>query len=120
MTNYSPEVVTLFSVYRGFRRLYVPRRPRLDLNEAQHLFVPADQVNFPVMASRAVISCDHYISASPQIEIGVFLSAPASSQMSGTFGIAVGGDPVNRPKSQLREAAREHWSRLQAHTANSL
>jgi hypothetical protein len=114
------QVAAFLAVHRGFRRLHIASRARLDLNEAEDIFVPADRLNFLMMPCSALVPCNHYISASPQIEIRVFFAASAGALMSGAFAIAVGGDPVNRAKSKLREAAREHWSKLQAHTANSL
>jgi hypothetical protein len=69
----------------GFGGLNVVGSTRLDLNEAQDIAIPRDQVDFPAAARRAEISRDHYIADPPQVKVSVFFSASPGVQMWGSF-----------------------------------
>jgi len=92
----------------------------LNFDEAENIFVPADQVNFSMMPGGAIVARDHYVTASPQIEICVFFPASSNAKMRRAFGIAAGDYPVNYPNDNLCKASRKHWLRVPTHLVNSL
>jgi hypothetical protein len=112
--------VALFAINCGFRRLYISCRARLNLDEAQHILIPADQINFTMKPCRTVIPRNHHITFAAKVEIGVFFSAPASAEMCRAFGIPIGRNPIDCSKSKLGKAAGKHCSKLPERTANSL
>ena len=65
----------------GFGRLHRVRGPSLHFDETEHIFMPADQIDFSAAAGRAEVSGDHDVSAAAQIEVCVFFTAPASVEM---------------------------------------
>jgi hypothetical protein len=66
----------------------VVRSTSLDLDETEHVLVPADQINLPMMPRRAEVSRHHDVSAPAQIEISIFLAAPAGGLVGGDLNIS--------------------------------
>lgn len=77
------QVVALFAIHGGFGWFDVMRGARLDLDEAEHVLVPSDEINFAAMPRRAVVARDHHVTFAPEIEVRIFFSAPADGEVGG-------------------------------------
>ncbi len=75
------DVASLLAIYRCSSRFDVVRGTGFDLAEAEHIFVPADEIDFAVMPRRAVVSRNHDVSTPAQIEISIFLSATTGAEV---------------------------------------
>jgi hypothetical protein len=69
------------AIHGGFRRLYIVSGAGFDLDEAQHVLVPTDQVDPAATIRRTEIAGDHDVSPPPQVEAGIFLAATAGTQV---------------------------------------
>src|SRR5438045_9316525 len=100
IANHRADCPPFLAMYGGGSRFHVTRGARLHFDEAQHLPVPADQINFPMMARGTKVACDDDVSASPQIEISFFLAATSGHLMSGkVFESGPWSDPVKSGKT---------------------
>ena len=64
-------------IHRGRSGLHVACGAGFDFDETEHVFVPANQINFPMMPGGPKIARDHDVAAAPEVEIRVFLATPA-------------------------------------------
>jgi hypothetical protein len=69
---------------RSLGGLYIVRGAGLDLDEAEHVFVPTNQVNFSAAAWGAEIARNHYVAETAEVEICVLLAATAGVEMDWT------------------------------------
>src|SRR5437867_4078443 len=83
MTN-GFDVAPLLSIYGSFGGLDVASSASLDLDEAKHVFVPSDEIDFAVMPRGTEISRDHDVAAATKVEVGVFLSATTGAKVGGS------------------------------------
>ena len=82
-----------------------------DFDEAEHVFVPADQVDLPGMPRRTKIARHHDVTATPQVEISFFLTAAAGYLVGWSLDIFGGNfadDEVQSAEEGLGDPAREH------------
>ena len=85
----------------GFGRLHVASGAGLDLDEAEHVAIPADKIDLTVVARRTVIARDYYVATAAQVEIGVLLTA-ATDLVAERFLAGCGrrGNEVQNPKHE--------------------
>src|SRR6266550_6189919 len=83
ISNHDSDVMALLAVHGCGGRLDIVRGPRLDFDETEHVSVPPDEINFPMMSCAAEVACDHDVTATSQVEVCVFLAAPSGAKMSG-------------------------------------
>ena len=97
-------------IHGGFGGLYVVGGAGLDLDETEHVLVPADQVDFAAPVGRAKIAGNHDVAVSPQVEVGVFLASPAGAEVFSDVVRRQGtaGDPVEDANRGVSKAAGEH------------
>lgn len=97
-----------------FSGLHVVRGASLDLDEAQHIVVPADQVNFAVMARRAVITRDHLVAKTAQIEISVLFTALSDTlaRSGASRRPALRRKSVQYAKGELSDSSGKHCYRV--------
>jgi len=106
IADHSAQRPSLVSVHRSLSGLHVTRRPGLDFDEAEHVFVPADEINFAVMPRRPKIARHHHVPVTAQIEVGVFFSAAAGAVMRGILPrVFLPRNSIEKTKSGLREPA---------------
>ena len=79
ITGYGGQGTLLFPVHGRFGRFDVVGGAGLDLNEAQHIFIPTNQVNLSPGMRRTKVSRHHHVSAATQVEIGVVLATSAGT-----------------------------------------
>src|ERR1041384_5970882 len=92
---------------RSFSRLYCVRGAGFDFNEAQHIFVPADEVNFSTAPRRSEVAGDDDVAKTAKIEIRVLFTAASSMEMDRPF---VGYrqfvvEPIKTADDGVRESA---------------
>ncbi len=119
---YSIELTAFIAIHSGFGRLHIARRPRLHFDEAQHIPIPADEINLPPPPRRTKISRHHHIAKPPQIEISIFFTATPSPLMLRNFFRLqrVARQPIQRPNGRVRETAGKHENRsLHRHSRRS-
>jgi hypothetical protein len=75
------EGALLVAIHGSLGRFDRPGRACLDLNEAQNVSVPCDEVNLAAPQRRAKIACHHYIAAAAQVKVGIAFAAAASALM---------------------------------------
>src|SRR5438093_141918 len=68
------DVAPFLAIHRCGSGLHVTRCTGFDLDEAKHIFVPSDKIDFSVMPRGTVISRNHHVPAAAKIEISFFLS----------------------------------------------
>jgi len=78
------DVASLLAIYRCGSGFDVVGSAGFDLDEAKHIFVPSNEINFAVMPRGTVVSRNHHVAASAQIEISVFFSMAAGAQVGGS------------------------------------
>src|SRR5216683_3885688 len=83
VANHHPDVVALLAVYGCGGKFYIAGCTSFDFDKAEHVLIPADQVNFSMMPWRAEVAGNHDVSATAQVEVGVLLTAPAGALMGG-------------------------------------
>src|SRR5262249_6269201 len=81
--RHAGKIVALVIVHSRFRRKKLARSARLDLNEAECVAVPANDVQLAVAARRAIVARNDHISLPAQIEVSFLLTAAASLKMAG-------------------------------------
>ena len=88
---------------RRFARLYVKRGAGLNLNEAKHIVVPSDQVDFSPAARRAEVPRHHGVTELSQVEVGCFFAAASGSVMRSDLlrRQRMGGQPVEQAQDGL-------------------
>src|SRR5438034_9885882 len=77
------DVSPLLAIHRCGSGLHVARCTGCGLDEAKHIFVPSNKIDFSVMPRGAVISRNHYISTPAEIEVGIFFASAAGSEVRG-------------------------------------
>jgi len=104
------KIAAFLPVDRGFRGLHVMRGSRLDLDKAQRVFVPANQVNFTAAVGRSKIARDHCVSLPSKIKIGIFFASPSGAQMFREIVRRQGSarDPIKDANRGVRKTAGEH------------
>ena len=75
------EFLAFLPVNRGFGGLYVVSGASLDLDEAQDVLMPANEIDFAVTVRRTKIAGHHRVPAPSKIEVSVFLTTPAGAQV---------------------------------------
>jgi len=75
--------VALLAVHSRKGGFDVMRGSGFHFDETQHVLVPANQVNLPMMPRCAEIPCHHDVPAPAQIEVGVFFTAPTGALVRG-------------------------------------
>ena len=120
--DYFAEIAALLAVHGGLGGFNVPSSARLDLDKAEHIFVPADEVNFSVMPRAAEVARNHNVPASAKVKIGVFLPATAGTVVSGNVlrHATLWSDAIKKTEDGLSDAAGEHLVRLAAEDVFSL
>ena len=91
VANHSADRPPLFPIHRRLSGFHIARGAGLDLDEAQYIFVPPDQVDLSVMPRRSKITRHHDVSSAAQIEISIFLAAAAGTLVRGGLGVAYRG-----------------------------
>lgn len=101
------ESLSLLLVDRGFSRHEIPAATRFDLDKAEDVFVPSDQVNVAATAGRAEVSGDNNESEFAQIEEGFIFAAGAEGKVGSSRGRPAegGNDSIKRTQS----GAKDHW-----------
>src|SRR5882724_3995602 len=107
LPRHTGEITLLLSVNRRFRRLYVTRGARLDLNKAERVAVPSHQVQFATAARAAIVARDHDVSLASQIKISFFFTAASRVQVlwAGAIVRQESGHKVEGAESEMRERA---------------
>jgi hypothetical protein len=99
--------VAFLAVHRSSGRFHVARSPRFDFDKAEDILVPSDQINFAMVPRRAKVARNYDVSASAQVEVGVFLAAPPCALMRRSLGgRRFGGYTVQKAKGSVNEPTR--------------
>ena len=93
------QVVLLFAVDGGFGGLDGARGTGFHLDEAENVFVPADQIEFAAMIGRSVVAGDDNVAEAAEVEVGFFFAAAAGSEV---LGGCVGGRIFSVSQSSAR------------------
>ena len=112
--SHGKEFPAFVAIHGGFGRLHIAGSTGLDLDEAEYVPVPADEVDFAASIGRAEITGDHHVSELSQIEVGGFFSFAASAQVIGclVWSQSLRDDPVEDANDGVSEASGEHkWER---------
>ncbi len=107
----SKQVAALLPVDRGLGGFYVVGGASFDLDKAQDVVVLPNQVDFAATGGRTKITGDHGASAPSKIEIGVFFTAPADTQV---LSDVVGRQPpacgpIKDANRGVSKTTGEHW-----------
>jgi hypothetical protein len=70
---------------RSFSRLYCVRGAGFDFNEAKHVFVPADEIDFSTAARGAEVAGDDDVAKTAKIEVGIFFAAMTGVEVDRAF-----------------------------------
>jgi hypothetical protein len=100
--SHGKEFPTFVAIHGGFGRLHIAGSTGLDLDEAEYVPVPADEVDFAATIGRAEITGNYHVSALLQIEVGGFFSFAAGAQVIGCWS---GGIVFAAIQSRMRTAA---------------
>lgn len=98
--------VALSPVHRRLRWLNVSCCTSLDLNEAQHIFIPSDQVDLTFTARGAEVAGHHHVAVLSQVEVSVFFAPSPGLLMSrtGVWGKGLVRYPIERADRGMGEA----------------
>jgi len=99
------------TIHRRFRRLYIPRRPRLNFHKTKNISIPTNQIDFSSILRAAKISCHNHISKASQVEVSVLFSARTGLLMPRPFirRQHTLGKPVQGPNNDARKSGWEHY-----------
>ena len=94
----------------GFGGLYVVSGAGLDLDEAQDVVIPANQIDFAATVRRTEIAGHHRVFTPSKIEVSVFLTTPAGAQVARTLLGWQGSarNPVKNADRGVCEATGDH------------
>jgi hypothetical protein len=110
-TGDGKQIATFLPVNRGLCGLHVVGGASFELDEAQDVVVPSNQVNLAATIGRSKIPGNHNVPISSKIEIGIFFTTPSSPQMLwsivGWKGVVC--NPVKDTNSSVSKTAGEHW-----------
>src|SRR5258705_13963634 len=90
VANYNADRAALLAIHRCLCRLNIVCGAGFDFDKAKHILVPSDQVNLSMMPGSAKIPSHHDVSAPPQIEKSIFLTATAGALVGGGLRIFAG------------------------------
>jgi hypothetical protein len=79
IAGYGGQGAAFVAVHGGFGGFHVASGAGLDLDEAKHVFVPTDQVNFSTAMRRTEIAGHHDVAMSAKVEVGVFFAAASGA-----------------------------------------
>jgi hypothetical protein len=71
------------TIYGGFGRLDVMRRPSFHFDKTQDVPIPADKIEFAAIMRGAVVAGDDRIAPPAQVKIRVSFAAPAGTLLRG-------------------------------------
>lgn len=110
IAGYGDECALLGAIHGSFSGFDVVRGASFDFDKTEHIFLPADQIDFSAMIGRAEIARDHYVSVTAQIKVSGFFAASADAEMIGGFfgRERVGGEPVEGTNRGVGEATGGH------------
>src|SRR5919197_6771876 len=80
-TRHAAQLALFREIDGGLGRLDLARGAGLDFDEAEHVAVPAHQVNLARPPARAVIARHDHVPHLAQIEVRLLLSAPPGLEM---------------------------------------
>jgi hypothetical protein len=108
--SHGKEFPAFVAIHSGFGRVHIAGSTGLDLDEAEHVPVPPDEVDFAATIGRVEITGDHHVSALSQIEVGGFFSFAAGAQVIGclVWRQSLRGDPVEDANGGVSEASGKH------------
>lgn len=109
--NHFAKIAAFLAIDGRLGGLYVARGACFDFDEAQHVFVPADQVDLSVVTWRTEVARDHDVSALAKIKVGVFFATAAGAEMCGS-GFLIRWNAIKKMENGVGEAARKHSSRI--------
>src|SRR5215472_7900760 len=115
--RYADKSALLFLVHGRMSGLEIARGARLDLDEAEDVAVPPNQVQFAPALRAAVVAGHHHVSLPPQIEVSFFFAAPPDVQMLRP-GLPARQDPGERVKRAERETSELAISQHKRGAAN--
>ena len=107
VARYQAQLPLFVTVYRRFGGLYVASGTGLDFDEAQHVFVPADQIEFAAAARTAVIAGNDHISLAAEVAVCEILATTAEC----TIRIPTPGTgAVAQPIGENQKSLQHKWS----------
>jgi hypothetical protein len=71
----------LVAIHGRFGWLDIASGARLDLDETQHILVPANEVDFSSVMRRPEISRHHYVSTTAQVKVRIFFASLTGALM---------------------------------------
>ena len=98
------------AIHGGFNGLNGARGTGLYFDEAEHLLVPADQIEFSAMMWRTIVPGDDDVAFPSKIEIRLFFAATTGTLVRGHVlrGKSVGSQPIQCAQRDLSDAAGKH------------
>ena len=104
------EGALLVPVHGSFGGFDIVRGAGLDFDEAQHIFIPTDQVNLSPGMRRTEVSREHHVTAATQVKISVVFAPFSDALMDGQVvrRNCVLGKPVESADGGMGEAAGGH------------
>jgi hypothetical protein len=110
-TGDGKQIATFLPVNRGLCGLHVVGGASFDLDEAQDIVVPSNQVNLAATIGRSKIAGDYNVPVSSKIEIGIFFTTPSSPQMLWSIVRRKSSvcDPIKDANRGVSKTAGKHW-----------
>src|SRR2546423_1209722 len=112
------DVAPLLAIHRCGSGFHVTRCKGFDLDEARHIFVLSNKIDFAMMPRGAVILRNHHVPAAAKIKICVFFSTTASAEVFGCLFVPC--NSVQKANGSLRDAGGKHLSSLDSRDVASL
>lgn len=109
VADHHTKVPPLLAIDRGLGWLHIVRGAGFHFDEAEHISVPADQVNLSAMPRRPEVPRDDDVALLAKEKVRLLFAAPASEQMSGHVSLrGVWREAIEAAKNCLRDAGGEH------------
>ncbi len=105
LASHAGDLVPLPPVDCRFGGLYVARCAGFDLDEAEHMLVPANQVELTSMADGAPVARHNDVSHLAQMEVGLIFASPPGLDVPGLRRLAT--EDLGRPIEHIAQRARE-------------
>jgi hypothetical protein len=110
IAGHQTDLMALVAVDSGLGRLNVMRRPGLDLDEAQRVVLPTDEVNLAIASRGTEVARHHDVPQLAEVEVSVIFARSPGPQVLGSIGMSREpvSDSIQAMDNKFCDACRDH------------